>query len=134
MSIWVYIVYVARAATTADAFNAVAEPRRRQILDILVGGERPVNELVALLGLAQPPVSKHLKVLRDVGVVLVRQDGRQRLYRLNGQALKPIYEWVSAYERSWSERFEQMETVLEDTREKEQEDEHRGQQHKGEKG
>jgi DNA-binding transcriptional ArsR family regulator len=114
---------VARAATTADAFNAVAEPRRRQILDILAGGERPVNELVALLGLAQPPVSKHLKVLREVGVVQVRQDGRQRLYRLNGQALKPIYEWVSAYERSWSERFEQMDTVLEDLKEKEKDDE-----------
>jgi DNA-binding transcriptional ArsR family regulator len=114
---------MARAATTADAFNAVAEPRRRQILDILVGGERSVNELVALLGLAQPPVSKHLKVLREVGVVQVRQDGRQRRYRLNGEALKPIYEWVSAYERSWSERFEEMDTVLAELKEKEKDDE-----------
>ena len=85
---------MARAATTADAFNAVAEPRRRQILDVLAGGERPVNDLVELLGLAQPQVSKHLRVLREVGVVDVREDGRQRLYRLNGRALKPIHDWV----------------------------------------
>ena len=76
---------MARAATTADAFNAVAEPRRRQILDVLAGGERPVNDLVALLGLAQPLVSKHLRVLREVGLVDVRDEGRQRMYRLNGQ-------------------------------------------------
>ena len=85
---------MARAATTADAFNAVAEPRRRQILDVLVGGERPVNDLVRELGLAQPQVSKHLRVLREVGAVEVRDEGRQRLYRLNGRALKPIHDWV----------------------------------------
>ncbi len=79
---------MARAATTADAFNAVAEPRRRQILDVLAGGERPVNDLVRLLGLAQPQVSKHLRVLREVGAVDVRDEGRQRLYRINGHALK----------------------------------------------
>ena len=87
---------MARAPTTADAFNAVAEPRRRQILDVLAGGERPVNDLVRTLGLAQPQVSKHLRVLREVGAVDVREDGRQRLYRLNGQALKPIHDWVKA--------------------------------------
>ena len=97
---------MARAATTADVFNAVAEPRRRQILDVLAGGERPVNDLVPLLGLAQPQVSKHLRVLREVGAVDVREDGRQRLYRLNGHALRPIHDWVKAYEDSWSERFE----------------------------
>src|ERR671914_2472178 len=97
---------MARAATTADAFNAVAEPRRREILDLLVGGERPVNDLVDALGLAQPQVSKHLRVLREVGMVQVREQGRQRLYRLNGHALKPIHDWVKLYERSWSERFE----------------------------
>jgi DNA-binding transcriptional ArsR family regulator len=113
---------MARAATTADAFNAVAEPRRRQILDALVGGERPVNELVRLLGLAQPQVSKHLRVLREVGAVQVRDEGRQRLYRLNGQALKPIYDWVSNYERSWSERFERLDVVLEDLKRKEEGD------------
>ena len=93
---------MARAATTADAFNAVAEPRRRQILDVLAGGERPVNDLVELLGLAQPQVSKHLRVLREVGLVDVRDEGRQRIYRLNGTPLKPIHDWVKNYERSWS--------------------------------
>jgi DNA-binding transcriptional ArsR family regulator len=105
---------MARAATTTDAFNAVAEPRRRQILDALVGGERPVNELVHLLGLAQPQVSKHLRVLREVGAVDVRDEGRQRLYRLNGQALKPIHDWVKNYERTWSERFDALDIVLEE--------------------
>src|SRR3954463_10637027 len=92
---------MARAATTADAFNAVAEPRRREILDVLAGGERPVSELVGVLGLAQPQVSKHLRVLRQVGAVDVREAGRQRGYRLNGAALKPIHDWVSGYERTW---------------------------------
>jgi DNA-binding transcriptional ArsR family regulator len=111
---------MARAATTADAFNAVAEPRRRQILDALAGGERPVNDLVAQLGLAQPQVSKHLRVLREVGAVDVRGDGRRRLYRLNGQALKPIHDWVASYERSWSERFDQLDVVLSELDEKEE--------------
>jgi DNA-binding transcriptional ArsR family regulator len=110
---------MARAATTADAFNAVAEPRRRQILDVLAGGERPVNDLVAVLGLAQPQVSKHLRVLREVGVVDVRNDGRHRLYRLNGRALKPIHDWVAAYERTWSERFVELDAVLEELNERE---------------
>jgi DNA-binding transcriptional ArsR family regulator len=114
---------VARAATTTDGFNAVAEPRRRAILDALADGERPVNDLVDLLGLAQPHVSKHLRVLRQVGAVEVRDNGRQRLYRLNGQALKPIYDWVSSYERLWSDRFEQLDVVLEDLKAKEQGDE-----------
>jgi DNA-binding transcriptional ArsR family regulator len=105
---------VARAATTTDAFNAVAEPRRREILDALAGGERPVNDLVRTLGVAQPQVSKHLRVLREVGVVDVREDGRRRLYRLNGPALKPIHDWVKAYESTWSERFELLDDVLED--------------------
>ena len=105
---------MARAATTTDAFNAVAEPRRRAILDALADGERPVNDLVSALGLAQPQVSKHLRVLREVGVVDVREDGRQRLYRLNGPALKPIHDWVKAYESTWSERFELLDDVLDD--------------------
>jgi len=113
---------MARAATTTDAFNAVAEPRRRQILDALAGGERPVNDLVVLLGLGQPQVSKHLRVLREVGAVDVREHGRQRLYRLNGQALKPIHDWVKAYERSWSERFDRLDDVLEELKEKEEGD------------
>ena len=105
---------MARAATSADVFNAVAEPRRREILDALAGAERPVNDLVGLLGLAQPQVSKHLRVLRAVGAVDVRDVGRQRLYRLNGRALKPIHDWVKRYERSWSERFDRLDAVLED--------------------
>lgn len=105
---------MARAATTADAFNAVAEPRRRQILDLLVGGERGVNDLVTLVGLAQPLVSKHLRVLREVGLVDVRDVGRQRLYRLNARPLKPIHDWVRAYERSWTERFDRLDAVLDE--------------------
>jgi DNA-binding transcriptional ArsR family regulator len=111
---------MARAATTADAFNAVAEPRRRQILDLLADGERPVNDLVAQLRLAQPLVSKHLRVLREVGAVEVRGDGRRRLYRLNGQALKPIHDWVRAYEDTWSERFDQLDVVLNQLKEREE--------------
>jgi DNA-binding transcriptional ArsR family regulator len=117
-----YGLPMARAATTADAFNAVAEPRRRQILDALAGGERPVNDLVGVLGLAQPQVSKHLRVLREVGAVDVREQGRQRLYRLNGHALKPIHDWVQAYERTWSERFDCLDAVLEDLKQKEEGD------------
>lgn len=108
---------MARAATTTDAFNAVAEPRRREILDLLADGERPVNDLVRLLGLAQPHVSRHLRVLREVGAVDVRDEGRQRLYRLNGHALKPIHDWVKKYERTWSERFELLDDVLAELKE-----------------
>ena len=105
---------MARAATTADAFNAVAEPRRREIVDLLATGERPVNDLVGELGLAQPQVSKHLRVLREVGAVDVRGEGRRRVYRLNGEALRPIHEWVKDFERTWSERFERLDAVLDD--------------------
>src|SRR5260370_32825760 len=105
---------MARAATTADSFNAVAEPRRRQILDVLADGERPVNDLVRLLGLAQPQVSKHLRVLREVGAVNVREQGRQQLYRLNGHSLKPIHDWVKNYKRSWSQSFDEMDVVIEE--------------------
>lgn len=94
----------------------MAEPRRREILDALSSGERAVNDLVRLLGIGQPQVSKHLRVLREVGVVDVRDEGRQRLYRLNGPALKPIHDWVSSYERLWSDRFDELDVVLEDLR------------------
>jgi DNA-binding transcriptional ArsR family regulator len=113
---------MARAATTTDAFNAVAEPRRRQILDLLAGGERPVNDLVRTLGIAQPLVSKHLRVLREVGAVEVRGDGRRRLYRLNGNALRPIHDWVKDYERTWSERFDGLDDVLAELQRKERGD------------
>jgi DNA-binding transcriptional ArsR family regulator len=114
---------MARAATTTDAFNAVAEPRRREILDVLAGGERPVNDIVDALGLAQPQVSKHLRVLREVGAVAVREDGRKRLYRLNGGALKPIHDWVSNYERLWSDRFDQLDAVLDELKQEDDDDE-----------
>ena len=115
-----YDLDMPRAATTADAFNAVAEPRRRQILDALAGGERPVNDLVRQLGLAQPQVSKHLRVRREVGAVDVRGAGRRRLCRLNGPALKPIHDWVKAYESTWSERFGRLDLVLEELKQKEE--------------
>ena len=113
---------MARAATTADAFNAIAEPRRREILDVLAAGERPVNDLVRELALPQPQVSKHLRVLREVGAVEVRNEGRQRLYRLNGPALKPIHDWVKDYERHWSARFDELDAVLEELKQEEERD------------
>ena len=116
------IVGMARAATTTDAFNAVAEPRRRQLLDLLVDGERSVNELVELSELTQPQVSKHLKVLREVGVVTARDAGRQRLYRCNGLALKPIHDWISGYEAMWNERYDALDSVLDTLKREEQAD------------
>jgi len=92
---------VPRAATTSDTFNAVAEPRRREILDYLASRERPVSDVVGALGLPQPSVSKHLRVLRDVGLVDVRRDGRQMLYRTNAENLRPLHEWTSRFERHW---------------------------------
>jgi len=116
---------MARAATTSDAFNAVAEPRRRAIVDALAGGERSVNELVALLRIPQPQVSKHLRVLHDVSLVSVRDAGRQRLYRLNGPALRPIYDWVRAYEQTWNDRFELLDEVLDELKREEHGDDDR---------
>ena len=110
---------MARAATTTDAFNAVAEPRRREILDLLVDGELSVNEIVERLGMSQPQVSKHLRVLREVGLADVRERGRQRVYRLNGQPLKSIHDWVTAYEEAWSDRFEALDAVLDELKGKE---------------
>src|SRR5947209_5242567 len=110
---------MARAATTTDAFNAVAEPRRRQILDLLGDGERSVNDVVASLDIPQPLVSKHLRVLREVGLVETREDGRQRIYRLNPGALKPIHDWVKQYEQLWSERFDRLDFVLEELKDEE---------------
>ena len=105
-----------------SVFEVVSEPHRRRILDLLGAHERPVGDLVEQLDLSQPAVSKHLRVLREVGVVDVRDAGRQRLYRLNGPALKPIHDWVSGYERLWSDRFEQLDVVLKDLQQKEQGD------------
>ena len=92
---------VPRAATTSDAFNAVAEPRRRDILNYLSARERPVGDIVAALGLAQPSVSKHLRVLLDVGLVDVRREGRQMFYRTNAEGIRPLHEWTSRFARQW---------------------------------
>ena len=96
---------MARASTTSDAFNAVAEPRRREILSYLAGAERPVGEIVAALGLEQPSVSKHLRVLRDVGLVRMRCQGRQKLYRTNAEAIRPLHEWAGTFERYWQHQL-----------------------------
>ena len=107
---------MARAATTSDAFNAVAEPRRREILNYLVLQERPVGDIVATLGLEQPSVSKHLRVLRDVGLVDVRRDGRQKLYRTNAEAIRPLHEWTSKFERFWQHQFSRIKERAEQKR------------------
>src|SRR5580698_4210279 len=99
---------MARAATTSDAFNAVAEPRRREILNYLALQEKPVGDIVASLGLEQPSVSKHLRVLRDVGLVHVRRDGRQKLYRTNAEAIRPLHEWTSQFEKFWQHQLQRV--------------------------
>jgi len=103
---------MARTPTTHDPFNAVAEPKRRQVLEALGMRELSVNDLVALLGWNQPSVSKHLGVLKQVGLVSERRVGRQRLYRVNGERLKPIYDWVAPFEKYWTESFERLDEVL----------------------
>jgi DNA-binding transcriptional ArsR family regulator len=110
---------MARAATTADAFNAVAEPRRRQILDVLADGERSVSDIVTVLPVSQPQISKHLKVLKEVGLVRSRTAGRMRLYRLEPVALKPIHDWVKDYERLWNERLDRLDGYLYEMQRKE---------------
>jgi len=96
-----YSAVMARAATNSDAFNAVAEPRRRDILLFLADRERPVSDIVKALEVEQPSVSKHLRVLREVGLVGVRREGRQKLYRTNAAAIRPLYEWTREFERFW---------------------------------
>ena len=110
---------MARKPTTHDPFNAVAEPKRRQILKVLATEELSVNEIVNRLGWSQPTVSKHLGVLKQVGLVSERRAGRQRLYRVNAERLKPIFDWVKPFERIWSERFDRLDQVLEEIRKRE---------------
>jgi DNA-binding transcriptional ArsR family regulator len=112
---------MARAATTSDAFNAIAEPQRREILTLLRGGERPVTGLARDLGMTQPQASKHLRVLREVGLVHARGEGKQRLYGLDARGLRPVHEWLGGFERFWSESFDRLEEYV---RELEQEDHH----------
>jgi DNA-binding transcriptional ArsR family regulator len=110
---------VARTPTTTDAFNAVAEAGRREILDALGDGEATVGELVDRLGMRQPQVSKHLGVLREVGLVTVRADGKRRWYRVNGPALRPIHEGVRSFERTWNQRLDRLDDVVADLKAKE---------------
>ncbi len=113
---------MARAATTTDVFNAIGEVQRRDILGVLVGGERSVGELVEATGAKQPQVSKHLRVLKEVGLVTMRVSGQQRLYRLNGEALKPIHDWVLPFKGFWQESFDRLEGYLEELQRKEEDD------------
>ena len=110
---------MARKPTTHDPFNAIAEPKRRKILEALGSVERSVNEIVEVLGWPQPMVSKHLAVLKKVGLVHERREGRQRLYRVNMEKLKPIHDWVTPFERYWNESFDRLDEVLKVIQEKE---------------
>ena len=102
-----------RASTTSDAFNAVAEPRRRDILNYLILQERSVNEIVDSLSIEQPSVSKHLRVLKDVGLVSVRRDGRNMFYKTNADAIRPLHEWTSTFERYWRHQLNQIKELAE---------------------
>jgi DNA-binding transcriptional ArsR family regulator len=99
---------MAPSIASLDCFSAIAEPKRRQVLDLLARGERPVNDLVQSLGWPQPQVSKHLGVLKKVGLVSERRDGRQRVYRMNGDKLKPVHEWVKTFERFWQHQLDRV--------------------------
>jgi DNA-binding transcriptional ArsR family regulator len=110
---------MARTPTTYDPFNAVAEPKRRQVLELLGARELSVNEVADELGWTQPMASKHLGVLKQVGLVSERRVGRQRMYRVNAERLRPIYEWVAPFERYWSERFERLDEVLQEIQKRE---------------
>jgi DNA-binding transcriptional ArsR family regulator len=110
---------MARAPTTHDPFNAVAEPKRRQVLEALAARELPVNGIVELLGWPQPMISKHLGVLKKVGLVSDRRVGRQRVYRVNAEQLKPIHDWVTTFERLWNERLDRLDDYLHELPERE---------------
>ena len=112
---------MARAATSSDAINAIAEPRRRDILVLLRGGEQPVTDLARDLGMTQPQASKHLRVLREVGLVRVRGAGKQRLYRLDARGLRPVHEWLGGFERFWNESFERLDQYVQELKQARQE-------------
>src|SRR5579859_7417626 len=107
---------MARAATTSDVFNAIAEPQRREILALLRSGERPVTDLARELGMSQPGASKHLRVLREVGLVRDRQSGKQRLYALDARGLRPVHEWAGGFERFWTESFDRLDAYVRELR------------------
>src|SRR6476646_3897273 len=112
MPMWEYDGAVARSSTTSDVFNAVAERHRREILDTLIAGEKAVGTIVTDLSLSQPQVSKHLRVLSEVGLVRCRAEGRRRLYRLEPARLRPFHEWLAKYEQAWNDRFDRMDDYL----------------------
>lgn len=118
--IWVYDALMARAATTSDVFNAIAEPRRRDILTLLRTGERPVTDLAQELGLTQPGASKHLRVLREVGLVRDRRAGKQRLYGLDARGLRSVHEWTGGFEQFWNESFDRLDAYVQDLKQERQ--------------
>jgi DNA-binding transcriptional ArsR family regulator len=120
MPISEYDCAMARAATTSDVFNAIAEPQRREILVLLRAGERPVTELAQELGMTQPGASKHLRVLREVGLVRDRKAGKQRLYGLDARGLRPIHEWTGGFERFWNESFDRLDEYVQDLKQAKQ--------------
>jgi DNA-binding transcriptional ArsR family regulator len=117
MPIWAYSEKMARSSTTSDVFNAIAEARRRDILDALVAGEKAVGTIVDDLSMSQPQVSKHLRVLSEVGLVSCRTDGRRRLYRLDPESLRPFHEWLAKYERAMNDRLDRMDDYLKELQE-----------------
>src|SRR4029077_430819 len=125
MPIWTYISSMARAATTSDAFNAVAEPQRRRILVPVKRRERPVNELARALRITQPRTSKHRRVLREVGLVGVREAGQQRLYGLDARGLEPVHDWVIGFEQYWNENFDRLNDYVKQLQQKEKTDDSR---------
>ena len=116
------MAFVARAATTSDAFNAIAEPQRRDILALLRAGERPVTDLARELGMSQSRASKHLRVLREVGLVRDRRAGKQRLYGLDARGLRPVHEWTGGFERFWNERFDRLDAYVQEIKQAGQEE------------
>src|ERR1043166_7381410 len=126
MPIWAYDGAMARAATTSDAFNAIAEPQRRGVLMLLRGGERPVAGLGRGRAMTQPQASKHLRVLREVGLVRVRGAGKQRLYGLDARGLRPVHQWVGGFERFWSESFGRLDEYVQELKQARQEGPHDG--------
>jgi DNA-binding transcriptional ArsR family regulator len=113
---------IARAATTSDVFNAIAAPHRREILVLLRAGEWPVTELARELGMTQPHASKHLRVLREVGLVRDRKAGKQRLYGLDARGLRPVHEWTGGFERFWNESFDRLDAHVQDLKQARQEE------------
>ena len=116
------MIAMARAATTSDVFNAIAEPQRREILVLLRAGERPVTVLAEELGMTQPGASKHLRVLREVGLVRDRKAGKQRVYGLDARGLRPLHEWIGGFERFWNQSFERLDEYVQDLKQAKQEE------------